>query len=275
MARVVSSSREMELLVDLESGRRDTSASPVVVGVSSLQDAQRLLDRLWGGGDSNGCAASAAAAAGRNRPAGSSSLGLVRSHSVTIPNSCAAAGFGGGAYEDGEPGSLPSPTTSENNKSDGSVGGGGGGGEKQRRQKSPNSRRPPKPPRPPRAPSLDAADLKLVKEMSELAMLRRARMERLRAIRKMRAAASNASSTNNTSSLLAFVVTLFFCVVIVWQGLCSRNGSSTSRFEGSPVSSLRAGGGGLISVHYFKNRTSEAYISSSASPKVEQASGWG
>ncbi|KAF5464788.1 hypothetical protein F2P56_014841 [Juglans regia] len=85
---------------------------------------------------------------------------------------------------------------------------------KDKRKKSSN-KKPPKPPRPPRGPSLDAADQKLIKEISELAMLKRARIERMKALKKMKAAKS---SSPNRSSIFAMVLTILFCLVIIFQG---------------------------------------------------------
>ncbi|PIA46319.1 hypothetical protein AQUCO_01500082v1 [Aquilegia coerulea] len=79
--------------------------------------------------------------------------------------------------------------------------------------------KPPKPPRPPGSPSLDAADQKLVREISELAMLNRVRVERLKAQKKNRAAKASSSSSSSNSSLCAMIVTLLFCLIIIFQGL--------------------------------------------------------
>lgn len=84
---------------------------------------------------------------------------------------------------------------------------------KEKRKKNSN-KKPPKPPRPPRGPSLDAADQKLIREISELAMLKRARTERMKALKKMKAAKASSSNSN----LFALVFTIFFCLVIAFQG---------------------------------------------------------
>ena len=81
------------------------------------------------------------------------------------------------------------------------------------KRKKPSNKKPSKPPRPPKGPSLDAADQKMVREIAELAMLKRARIERRKAVRKMKAA--KASSNSN---LFAMVFTVFFCLVILFQG---------------------------------------------------------
>ncbi|XP_059438432.1 uncharacterized protein LOC132171196 isoform X1 [Corylus avellana] len=89
--------------------------------------------------------------------------------------------------------------------------------EKEKRKKT-SSKKPPKPPRPPKSPSLDAADIKLVREISELARSRRARIEQRQEMKKKRA--DKASSSN--ANLIAFVITILFCFVIIFQGLLSR-----------------------------------------------------
>ena len=78
-----------------------------------------------------------------------------------------------------------------------------------------NLRKPPKPPRPPRSLSLDASDQKLMKEITELAMRKRARIERHKALKKMRAAKTSSWS----SSLSAMVITIVFCLIIIYQGI--------------------------------------------------------
>lgn len=130
------------------------------------------------------------------------------------------------------------------------------GGEKPRKKKC---KKPPRPPRPPKL-SLDSTEQKLAKEISELAMLKRARIERMKALKNMK----NAKQAPSNNSLCALVITVLFCLVIVWQGVYSRDVSSLS-FHGSPESS-REGGGSLISVQFYKNV--------SASPNiVEQTHG--
>lgn len=80
--------------------------------------------------------------------------------------------------------------------------------------KKKNCKKPPKPPRPPNSPALDAADRKLIKEISELAMLRKARIERMKGSKKMK----NARSTSSSINLGALIITILFCLVIIWQG---------------------------------------------------------
>ncbi|XP_040991091.1 uncharacterized protein LOC121238307 isoform X2 [Juglans microcarpa x Juglans regia] len=116
---------------------------------------------------------------------------------------------------------------------------------KDKRKKSSN-KKPPKPPRPPRGPSLDAADQKLIKEISELAMLKKARIERMKALKKMKVAKS---SSPNSSSIFAMVLTILFCLVIIFQGMSSSRNSPVN-FQGSPVSAGPTDSG-LISVHYY------------------------
>ncbi|XVF80700.1 hypothetical protein PTKIN_Ptkin15bG0096200 [Pterospermum kingtungense] len=96
--------------------------------------------------------------------------------------------------------------------------------------KKTNSKKPPKPPRPPKGPLLDAADQKLVKEITELAMRKRARMKRIKEMKKMKAAIASSPS----STLTAMVITVLFCLIIFFPGICSRHGSSTL-LEGSPA----------------------------------------
>ncbi|KAJ8748675.1 hypothetical protein K2173_008120 [Erythroxylum novogranatense] len=91
--------------------------------------------------------------------------------------------------------------------------------------------KPPKPPRPPKGPLLDAADQKLVQEIAELAIRRRARIERIKALKKMRA-----SKSSWRSSLSAMVVTILFCLVLIFQVLNSRINNSFN-FEVSFVDS--------------------------------------
>ncbi|CAK7348464.1 unnamed protein product [Dovyalis caffra] len=119
-----------------------------------------------------------------------------------------------------------------------------------------NLRKPPKPPRPPNGLSLDAADQKLMKEITELAMRKRARIERLKALKKMRAAQASSWS----SSLSAMVITILFCLVIIYQvteykvllsGISSRNSGSVS-LKGSPEPAV-ATSEALISVQFNKN----------------------
>ncbi|MFQ6633492.1 hypothetical protein Gotur_010988 [Gossypium turneri] len=81
---------------------------------------------------------------------------------------------------------------------------------------SSSSRKPPKPPRPPKAPLLDAADQQLVREIVELSMRKRTRIKRINAMKKVKAANVAPSSS---SSLFAMVITVIFCLVILFQGI--------------------------------------------------------
>ncbi|XP_044502460.1 uncharacterized protein LOC123223368 [Mangifera indica] len=101
--------------------------------------------------------------------------------------------------------------------------------------KKTNSKMSPKPPRPPKGPTLDAADQMLVREIAEIAARKHARIERVKALKKMKAAKASASN----STLLGMIITLVFCIIIVFQGLCSRNSSSLSVL-GSPAPAVTA-----------------------------------
>uniref|UniRef100_A0A6M2EJB2 Uncharacterized protein n=1 Tax=Populus davidiana TaxID=266767 RepID=A0A6M2EJB2_9ROSI len=110
-----------------------------------------------------------------------------------------------------------------------------------------NLKKPPKPPRPPKGLSLDAADQKLMKEITELAMRKRARIERLKALKKMRAAKTSSWS----SSLSAMVITIVFCLIIIYQGISSRYSGSLA-LKGSPEPAVGTGEA-LIAVQLYKN----------------------
>lgn len=83
------------------------------------------------------------------------------------------------------------------------------------KQKNANPKKSSKPPRPPKGPLLDAADMKYVKEFSELAMLKRKRIERMKNLKKKKSEKASSSNTN----FIAMVVTILFCIVIIFQGL--------------------------------------------------------
>ncbi|GMI76012.1 hypothetical protein like AT1G02380 [Hibiscus trionum] len=110
-----------------------------------------------------------------------------------------------------------------------------------------NTRKPPKPPRPPKGPLLDAADQKLMREIADLAMRKRARMKQIKAMKRMKEEKASSSST----SLYAMVITVLFCFVILFQGICTRRGASATS-EGSPAPSVGSSEG-LISVQFYKN----------------------
>uniref|UniRef100_A0A0D9WCD8 Uncharacterized protein n=1 Tax=Leersia perrieri TaxID=77586 RepID=A0A0D9WCD8_9ORYZ len=123
------------------------------------------------------------------------------------------------------------------------------GGEKTKKKRS---KKPPRPPRPPTPTPLDVSDQKLLNELSELAILKRARIERMKALKKMK----NAKQGSSSSNLFPLVITIIFCLVILWQGFFSRTGPSVS-FHGSPESSVRAHSS-LISIRFYKNNHSNS-----------------
>lgn len=124
-----------------------------------------------------------------------------------------------------------------------------------------------KPPRPPKGPTLNVSDLKLVMEFSELAMKKRARIKRIKALRKMKAEVASSSSSSAFSSssfsgsLAAMVVTLLFFVVILFQGILARHGSSAG-LPGSPEPATVAQG--LISVSIFNSTSVSESIAQSS-----------
>jgi hypothetical protein len=81
--------------------------------------------------------------------------------------------------------------------------------------KKKRSKKPPRPPRPPTPTPLDISDQKLLNELNEIAVLKRARIERMKALKKMKNAKEGSSSTN----LCPLIITIIFCVVILWQGI--------------------------------------------------------
>ncbi|KAM7501146.1 hypothetical protein LguiB_000050 [Lonicera macranthoides] len=124
-----------------------------------------------------------------------------------------------------------------------------------------------KPPRPPKGPSLCTTDLMLLREMSELAMKKRARIEHIKALKKRRALRSSSSSSSSNSSIPAMVITLLFCLVIFFQGICSRN-NTTMNFAGSPEPA--AAGNSLISVQLYNTQPpTDCSEPSSVSPKIQ------
>lgn len=114
--------------------------------------------------------------------------------------------------------------------------------------KKTNVRKPTKPPRPPKGPTLDLADQKLVREITELAMRKRARTKRMQAFKKMKA--SKSSSTRN--SVYALIITVLFCLVLIFQGICSK-GSGSMMTDGSPAPAIASSTEALVSVQMFKN----------------------
>lgn len=128
-----------------------------------------------------------------------------------------------------------------------------------------NLKKPPKPPRPPKGLSLDAADQKLMKEITELAMRKRARIERLKALKKMRAAKTSSWS----SSLSAMVITIVFCLIIIYQGISSRYSGSLA-LKGSPEPAVGTGEA-LIAVQLYKNNV--AYESDESGSRSSNLAG--
>lgn len=128
-----------------------------------------------------------------------------------------------------------------------------------------NLKKPPKPPRPPKGLSLDAADQKLMKEITELAMRKRARIERLKALKKMRAA----KTSSWTSSLSAMVITIIFCLIIIYQGISSRYSGSLA-LKGSPEPAVGTGEA-LIAVQLYKNNV--AYESDESGSRSSNLAG--
>ncbi|XP_062180439.1 uncharacterized protein LOC133884876 isoform X2 [Phragmites australis] len=141
------------------------------------------------------------------------------------------------------------------------------GGEKAKKKRL---KKPPRPPRPPTPTPLDVSDQKLLNELSELAVLKRARIERMKALKKMK----NAKQGSSSSNLFPLIITIIFCIVILWQGFFSRQGSAVS-FHGSPESSIRARSS-FISIRFYKNHSNVRPPSStttSAPNNAETASG--
>ncbi|CAI9774268.1 unnamed protein product [Fraxinus pennsylvanica] len=118
------------------------------------------------------------------------------------------------------------------------------------RSKIGKSKKASKPPRPPKGPTLDAVDMRLVKEISVLATKKRERIERMKALKKMKAAKSSSSSPSSCSTIPAMILTILFCLVIIFQGLGSRN-SSPVIFPGAPEPAMM--NKGLISVEFHSN----------------------
>ncbi|XP_062230634.1 uncharacterized protein LOC133928355 [Phragmites australis] len=121
------------------------------------------------------------------------------------------------------------------------------GGDKAKKKRS---KKPPRPPRPPTLTPLDVSDQKLLNELNELAVLKRARIERMKALKKMK----NGKQGSSSSNLCPLIITIIFCIVILWQGFFSRQGSAVS-FHGSPESSIRAHSS-LISIRFYKKNHS-------------------
>lgn len=82
------------------------------------------------------------------------------------------------------------------------------------RPKAMSAKKPPKPPRPPRGLSLDSSDQKLIRELHELAKLKRARVERMKAWKK----AKETKVASSKNQLFATLLTVLFCLVVLFQG---------------------------------------------------------
>ncbi|GKV40540.1 hypothetical protein SLEP1_g48171 [Rubroshorea leprosula] len=216
-------SRERELKVDIESGGTSSEEERTNDNVSANGQTKMTFSRVWSGllsFDALGKGES-----GINSCSPSSSFGGVESKNMEL-------------LIDKSSGESPEhKALLEKNHGE-------------EKQKKTNVRKPPKPPRPPKGPILDAADQKLVRDIAELAMRKRARMKRIQALKKMKAAKS--SSTN--SNLSAFIVTLLFCLVIIFQGLCSRSSGGTS--DGSPAPAV-ASSEALVSIQFYKKFSNE------------------
>ncbi|KAK4338968.1 hypothetical protein RND71_040430 [Anisodus tanguticus] len=128
-----------------------------------------------------------------------------------------------------------------------------------------------KPPRPPRGLSLDAADQKLIKEIAELAMIKRARIERIKAFKKMKAAKASSNSSSSTGSVLAFLFTVIFFLVLCFQGMSS--GSSAVSSHDSPQPSGSRSNSFIIQ-QYYSDLSARTAAKSVGSPNlVEHVSG--
>ncbi|OEL24934.1 hypothetical protein BAE44_0014050, partial [Dichanthelium oligosanthes] len=141
------------------------------------------------------------------------------------------------------------------------------GGEKAKKKRS---KKPPRPPRPLTPTPLDVSDQKLLNELSELAMLKRARIERMKALKKMK----NAKQGSSGGNLCPLIITIIFCVVILWQGFFPGHGSAVS-FHGSPESSVRAQHSSLISIRFYKKNHSNVRppsVTTAAPDNVEAVS---
>ncbi|KAL2921098.1 Bromodomain adjacent to zinc finger domain protein 2B [Bienertia sinuspersici] len=99
------------------------------------------------------------------------------------------------------------------------------------RPKAMSAKKPPKPPRAPRGLSLDSSDQKLIRELHEIAKLKRARIERMKAVKK----AKETKVASSKNQLFATLLTVLFCLVLLFQGISSRTSSAAS-FQGSPIS---------------------------------------
>ncbi|KAJ8573951.1 hypothetical protein K7X08_010462 [Anisodus acutangulus] len=128
-----------------------------------------------------------------------------------------------------------------------------------------------KPPRPPRGLSLDAADQKLIKEIAELTMVKRSRIERIKDLKKMKAAKASSYSSSSTGSVLAFLFTVSFFLVLCFQGMSSGS-SAVSSHESPQPSGSRTNS--FIIQQYYSDLSAITAAKSAGSPNlVEQVSG--
>ncbi|XP_047253301.1 uncharacterized protein LOC107854556 isoform X1 [Capsicum annuum] len=121
-----------------------------------------------------------------------------------------------------------------------------------------------KPPRPPRGLSLDAADQKLIKEIAELAMIKRARIERIKALKKMKAAKASSTSPSSMGSVLAFLFSVLFFLILCFQGMSS--GSSAVSSHDSPEPSGSRSNSFIIQ-QYYTNLSGRTAAKSAGYPK--------
>lgn len=118
-----------------------------------------------------------------------------------------------------------------------------------------------KPPRPPKGPTLDAADMRLLKEITKIAKKKQERIERIKAIKKMKAAKALSTSTSSSSPLAssgatisALIITGFFFLVIIFQGLGSST-SSNVRLAAAPQPAPETTG--LTPIEFYKTVMSD------------------
>ncbi|XP_075490944.1 uncharacterized protein LOC142529320 [Primulina tabacum] len=96
-----------------------------------------------------------------------------------------------------------------------------------------------KPPRHPKAPLLDAGDTRFVKDIVKVATKKRERMVYAKALKKMKATKSSSpSSAPSTSTISAMVITVVFFVVMICQGLGSKNSTLNAMLLPLPLYDL-------------------------------------
>ncbi|KAL4339374.1 hypothetical protein GQ457_08G021780 [Hibiscus cannabinus] len=214
--------RERDTEVDLESGGSTSEDERTIDRVSSSLQTRRILGGVWS--DLWSLDRIVKGESGINSCSSSSSFGAVVDENAEFFIDKNSEG------EENHEAVVPAEKNSREVKC-----------------KKANSRKPPKPPRPPKGPLLDAADQKLVREITELAMRKRARMKRIKTMKRMKEAKASSSS----ASLYAMVITVLFCFVILFQGICSRHGANVlSEGTSSPAVGSSEG---LISVQFYKS----------------------